>query len=62
MTDYTLYLLITVPETSPTNGVLSFSLVAPPGEGTDWPLIVSALCLAVVVLLFVTCICCLIAY
>ena len=62
MTDYTLYLLITVPETSLTDGVLSFSLVAPPGEGIDWPLIVSTLCLAVVVLLFVTCICCLIAY
>ena len=62
MTDYTLYLLITVPETSPTNGVLSFSLAASPGESVDWQLVVSAVCLAAVVLLFVACLCCLVAY
>jgi len=62
MTGYTLYVLITVPETSPTNGILSFSFVDPPGEGVNWQLIFSAICLAPVVLLFVICVCCLIAY
>ena len=62
MTDYTLYMLITVPESSLTNGILSFTFLDPPGEDIDWQLVFSVICLSVVAILFVTCVCFLVIY
>ena len=62
MTDYTLYMLITVPESSLTNGILSFTFLDPPSEDINWQLVFSVICLSVVALLFVTCVCLLVVY